>query len=155
MTTEMACTSPQIGEGLILARFARRAAGMTGADVEYVVQQAQRAARREGRLLGYSDVEKALDEARPRAPNENRWRFAIHEAAHAVIGLTFRFERIQQITLSGRHGDPSVTSSLDDGDLATEVSIRRRPRMGRLPVSGGCSGFWRNQLFQGFGGARS
>ena len=123
MTTRVACSNPPIEEGVILARFARRAAGMTGADVEYIVQQAKRAARREGRILEYSDVEKALDEARPRPSDENRWRYAIHEAAHAVIGLAFRFEHLEQITLSGRHGNPSVTSSFHERDIATEDRV--------------------------------
>lgn len=119
--------TPNVGshgaEGRVLSDFARKAAGMTGADVEYIVRQAKRVARREGRPLEYSDVEKALDAARPREPEEFRWRFANHEAAHVVIGMTYGFSGFNQITLNDSEGDPSVTASFFNQGVATEERV--------------------------------
>lgn len=107
----------------VLASFARRSTGMTGADVEYVVGQARRVARREGRPMDYRDVEEALDAARPKPSEDLRWRFAHHEAGHVVMAIIHKFSGISQITLDDGSGNPSVTAPFFDENVVTEVRV--------------------------------
>lgn len=66
---------------------AELAAGMTGADVERVVKDARRAARRDGgRSLVFDDLQRALVEDDDR-PHELRWRSCVHEAAHILVDV--------------------------------------------------------------------
>ncbi|MFK4766725.1 hypothetical protein [Rhizobium sp. ZW T2_16] len=115
---------PQTAEKRILASFAQRARGMTGADVEAVVRQAKRTARREGRPLAHADVERALDSIRPMPPEAFRWRFAHHEAGHVIIGMVFGFTDFDQITLNDGNGNPSVTAAFFVDGVATEERIK-------------------------------
>jgi cell division protease FtsH len=62
--------------------FAELAVGMTGADVEKIVDDARRAARREKRPLGAEDLRKAI--VGDDVPEQMRWRTAVHEAGHIV-----------------------------------------------------------------------
>ncbi|WP_313198247.1 hypothetical protein [Rhizobium sp.] len=124
MISMIPTVNPQTAEKRVLASFAQRARGMTGADVEAVVRQAKRAARREGRPLAHADVEKALDAIRPTPPEEFRWRFAHHEAGHVVIGMVFGFTDFDQITLNDGDGSPSVTARFFPDGVATEERIK-------------------------------
>ncbi|ANL39279.1 ATP-dependent Zn protease [Rhizobium phaseoli] len=68
----------------ILRRLATRAMGLTGADIERIVREARLKARRGKRSINYKDIEGGIRGNRPPVPYDLRWRFAFHEAGHAV-----------------------------------------------------------------------
>jgi len=81
----MTCTptggSP--GKGSVpvaLKTLARKAQGLTGADIERWVREARQKARREGRKLAYGDLESLLAGAKPARSTALRMRIAVHEA---------------------------------------------------------------------------
>ncbi len=69
----------------ILRRLATRAMGLTGADIERIVREARLKARRGKRAISYEDIEEGIRGNRPPVPYDLRWRFAFHEAGHAVV----------------------------------------------------------------------
>ncbi|MDH2091669.1 ATP-dependent Zn protease [Rhizobium pusense] len=69
----------------ILRRLATRAMGLTGADIERIVREARLKARRSKRAIGYEDIEDGIRGHRPPVPYNLRWRYAFHEAGHAVV----------------------------------------------------------------------
>ena len=69
----------------ILRRLATRAMGLTGADIERIVREARLKARRGKRAIRYEDIEDGLRGHRPPVPHNLRWRYAFHEAGHAVV----------------------------------------------------------------------
>ena len=69
----------------ILRRLATRAMGLTGADIERIVREARLKARRGRRAIRYEDIEEGIRGHRPLVPHNLRWRFAFHEAGHAVV----------------------------------------------------------------------
>lgn len=69
----------------ILRRLATRAMGLTGADIERIVREARLKARRGKRAVRYEDIEEGIRGHRPPVPYNLRWRFAFHEAGHAVV----------------------------------------------------------------------
>lgn len=69
----------------ILRRLATRAMGLTGADIERIVREARLKARRGKRAIRYEDIEDGIRGDRPPLPYNLRWRFAFHEAGHAVV----------------------------------------------------------------------
>ncbi|MDF0660831.1 MULTISPECIES: ATP-dependent Zn protease [unclassified Rhizobium] len=69
----------------ILRRLATRAMGLTGADIERIVRQARLKARRGKRAIRYEDIEEGIRGNRPPVPYNLRWRWAFHEAGHAVV----------------------------------------------------------------------
>lgn len=69
----------------ILRRLATRAMGLTGADIERIVREARLKARRGKRAIRYEDIEDDIRGQRPPVPYNLRWRFAFHEAGHAVV----------------------------------------------------------------------
>lgn len=87
-----------------LRLLARRAVGRSGADVERLVREARRAARREGRLLAWSDIENAVGDHRIGIPEEVRWRMAVHEAGHALVQLVAGNGGIALISIEADYG---------------------------------------------------
>lgn len=87
-----------------LRQLARRAAGRSGADVERIVREARRRARRDGRPLGWADIDRALRAGREDMPQEVRWRIAIHEAGHALVYLALGRGNISLISIEAVHG---------------------------------------------------
>lgn len=69
-----------------LRDIAELAVGMTGADVERMVKDAKRKARRENRALALTDLRGALVEEDDRPP-ELKLRSCIHEASHIVVDV--------------------------------------------------------------------
>ncbi|KVK57488.1 ATP-dependent Zn protease [Agrobacterium sp. TS43] len=69
----------------ILRRLATRAMGLTGADIERIVREARLKARRAKRAIRYEDIEDGIRGNRPPVPHNLRWRYAFHEAGHAVV----------------------------------------------------------------------
>lgn len=87
-----------------LRQLARCAAGRSGADVERIVREARRCARREGRPLGWVDIDRALRAGREDMPQDVRWRVAVHEAGHALVYLALGRGRISLISIEAVHG---------------------------------------------------
>lgn len=82
-----------------LKKLATRAMGLTGADVERIVRQARLKARREKRAIRYEDIEEGIRMDRPQLPYDLRWRFAIHEAGHAVVHHALRLGPIHGLNI--------------------------------------------------------
>jgi len=68
----------------ILRPLALLATGRTGADIERLVREVRRKARRERRPLAWCDLEQALLAGQMRMSDDLRWRTAVHEAGHAI-----------------------------------------------------------------------
>ena len=88
----------------ILHRIATRAMGLTGADVERIVRQARLKARREKRPIRLEDLEEGIRMDRPQLPYDLRWRFAIHEAGHAVVHHALKLGPIHGINIDTAQG---------------------------------------------------
>ena len=88
----------------VLRPLARKAGGLNGADIEEVVKNARRKARREKRPVTYDDIESLL--AGTKQPRSMRLlhRMAVHEAGHAVARLHFRLGPIIEITIDAPDG---------------------------------------------------
>ncbi|WP_415714442.1 AAA family ATPase [Roseibium sp.] len=76
-----------------LSEIAKRTSGRTGADLEQVIRDARRRARRKRRQLELSDVKKSLPAQIP-IPAAILRRSAVHEAGHAIVGLYLGFELV-------------------------------------------------------------
>jgi cell division protease FtsH len=81
----MTCTPTEESPGkksvpVALKTLARKAQGLTGADIERWVREARQKARREGRKLAYGDLESLLAGAKPARSTALRMRIAVHEA---------------------------------------------------------------------------
>jgi ATP-dependent Zn protease len=87
-----------------LRPLARRAVGRSGADIERLVREARRVARREGRALAWSDIENAVGDHRIGIPEQVRWRMAVHEAGHALVQLAAGNGGIALISIEADHG---------------------------------------------------
>ena len=104
-----------------LRPLARLAVGRSGADIERIVREARRAARREARPLRWDDIADVLGAARRGRPEELRWRMAVHEAGHALVQLVVRHE-------TGRgHGDLTVMSI--EADHGGMVHVQPEPHV--------------------------
>ncbi|QFY61151.1 ATP-dependent Zn protease [Rhizobium grahamii] len=85
-TTETPAAAQQVNPGdAILRRLATRAMGLTGADIERIVREARLKARRGKREIRYEDIEEGIRGNRLPVPYNLRWRWAFHEAGHAVV----------------------------------------------------------------------
>ena len=88
----------------VLRPLARKAGGMTGADISEVVQNARRKARREKRAVTYDDIESLLAGLKQVRSAALCWRMAVHEAGHAIARLYFQLGPIIEITIEARDG---------------------------------------------------
>lgn len=87
-----------------LGAFARKAQGLTGADIERLVKEARQKARREQRPLAFADLETLLADAKPSRSMALRLRMAIHEAGHAIARMLLGFGPISEITIEAPKG---------------------------------------------------
>lgn len=85
-------------EGSDLAGIAERTEGASGADLEKLVREARRRARRQRRELTPDDLVAGLPE-RYRVPDEVLRRTAVHEAGHAVVRLHLGLGEIEKIRI--------------------------------------------------------
>lgn len=92
----------------VLKRMGTRAMGLTGADVERIVREARQVARRQKRPIRYKDLEDGIRMNRPVLPHDLRWRFAVHEAGHAVVHHVLKLGPIQGITIDMPDGGYSL-----------------------------------------------
>jgi len=109
----------------LLRPLARKAVGMSGADVERLVREARGRARRERRQLCWDDIAAMLDAARPSITDDLRWRVAIHESGHAVARLALERGDIVMITIDTPNGG-FVKVREDVVEAQTEAWIMRR-----------------------------
>jgi ATP-dependent Zn protease len=94
----------------VLKRLGTRAMGLTGADVERIVREARQVARRQKRPVRYQDLEDGIRMNRPQLPHDLRWRFAVHEAGHAIVHHALRLGPIQGITIDMPDGGYNLLS---------------------------------------------
>ena len=88
----------------VLRPLARKAGGLNGADIEEVVKNARRKARREKRAITYDDIESLLAGTKQPRSMKLLYRMAVHEAGHAVARLHFGFGPIVEITIDAPDG---------------------------------------------------
>src|SRR5690606_8382300 len=105
MTILQSATSPrQTLAPTALKALARRAQGMTGADIERWVRDARQKARRDRRPLSYADLESQLAGSKPSRSTALRMRIATHEAGHAVARMLVGFGPIAEISVDAKMG---------------------------------------------------
>lgn len=92
----------------VLKRLGTRAMGLTGADVERIVREARQVARRQKRPIRYKDLQDGIRMNRPVLPYDLRWRFAVHEAGHAIVHHVLKLGPIQGITIDMPDGGYSL-----------------------------------------------
>nr|WP_279327602.1 ATP-dependent Zn protease [Chelativorans petroleitrophicus] len=92
------------GAETILRALARRASGLSGADIERLVREARQVARRERRPLSWDDLTRRLGSLKPPLPENLRWRAAVHEAGHAVAGMVLGLGEIVLVTIDAPDG---------------------------------------------------
>lgn len=88
----------------VLRALARRANGLSGADIERLIREARQAARRQRRGVTWSDLDGWLSVSKPPRPKALRWRMALHEAGHAVARIVLKLGTITLITIDGSDG---------------------------------------------------
>ncbi|WP_024588081.1 AAA family ATPase [Aliihoeflea sp. 2WW] len=81
-----------------LESIAARLPNRSGADLGRLAREAIRRARRQSRFPVIADLEASLPE-RIAMPKDYRWRIAVHEAGHAVIGLQLGYGAIRQVRI--------------------------------------------------------
>ena len=97
-----------------LRRLALAAQGMTGADIERIIREARRKARRSRRPLAYSDVQSAITGSAERPSPNLKWRISVHEAGHALMwSLTGIGTVVSMTTGQARGGDTRVEISTE------------------------------------------
>lgn len=94
----------------VLKRLGTRAMGLTGADVERIVREARQVARRQKRPIRYKDLEDGIRMNRPQLPHDLRWRFAAHEAGHALVHHALKLGPIEGITIDMPGGGYNLLS---------------------------------------------
>lgn len=97
-----------------LRPLARRAIGMSGADIERLVREARGKARRERRSLSWNDLEELVSAGRPIISDDLRWQMAIHESGHAIMHLALGRDAIEIMTVEGPQGGFVRLRSEDD-----------------------------------------
>jgi cell division protease FtsH len=81
-----------------IARVAGATEGMSGAEIEGVVKEARRLARRAKVSLNVSLVLSCLPPSLPLVGRE-RWIASVHEAGHAVVGLTVELGNLKGVAI--------------------------------------------------------
>ena len=113
----------------VLRKLALRAAGMSGADIEFVLKEARQTARYEKRNLTLADLEAAFLRRKPARSDLVRFHQACHEAGHAVAHVFLGLGSIEMITINGAEGASYVDASIDSRcelptlDLLTKLIV--------------------------------
>jgi ATP-dependent Zn proteases len=85
------------------------ALGRTGADIERLVREVRRKARRLGRSISWADLDAAMREGHTTMSADLRKRAAIHEAGHALVYTVTGVAEVQSASI-GLHGIGMVTT---------------------------------------------
>ncbi|QND51273.1 hypothetical protein HB779_04695 [Phyllobacterium sp. 628] len=110
----------------VVRSLALKAVGLTGADIERVVREARKTARREKRELAYSDIADRLESGKPKRSEESRWRRAVHEAGHVVARYHLGQGSIEAVTINGPSGRSYVDGREDLDTLDMEEAYAAR-----------------------------
>lgn len=94
-----------------LQRIARRANGMSGADIEKLVREARQRSRHERRAVTLDDVQARLKDWLPQLEEQLRHRFAVHEAGHVVARTLTGVAEVELVTIEGSDGRPYTQST--------------------------------------------
>jgi len=134
---------------VILRRLATRAMGLTGADIERIVREARLKARRGKRAIQYEDIEDGIRGNRPPVPYSLRWRWAFHEAGHAVVHHALDLGPVRGLNIDTGHGGYNLVGfhlwATDTRDwyenmLAMLMAGRAAEKLVLRRVSGGSGG---------------
>ncbi|MBD9486287.1 ATP-dependent Zn protease [Ensifer sp. ENS11] len=133
----------------ILRRLATRAMGLTGADIERVVREARLKARRGKRAIRYEDIEDGIRGHRAPVPYDLRWRFAFHEAGHAVVHHALDLGPVRGLNIDtgegaynllGFHASGTDTHTWYENMLTVLVAGRAAETLVLKRASGGSGG---------------
>jgi ATP-dependent Zn protease len=102
-------TTSEMNAENTLRPLALLALGKTGADVERMVREVRRKARRSGRPVSWADLENALRAGQADMSADLRRRAAVHEAGHAVLYTITGVAEVQSASI-GLHGVGMVTT---------------------------------------------
>ena len=146
--------------GLDLGPLAAISEGRTGAEIEQLVRQARRSARRDKRPLALHDlVNEVRGTAQSMSP-ETLWRVVVHEAGHAVAAIALNIAPNVTVSVgSTGNGNLGATRFERPSDLLdtreTALNIARQVLAGRAAeheiigeVSGGSGGVIGSDLEQ-------
>lgn len=97
-------TEAPLDADAVLRRLARRALGLSGADIERLVREARQRARRERRQLTFADLDALLSASRPVISDEKRRCMAVHEAGHALARILLELGELKVITIDAADG---------------------------------------------------
>jgi ATP-dependent Zn protease len=103
----------------VLRQLARRAIGLSGADIERLVREARQTARREQRQLCYADLDRLVSSSRPMFPPQKRRRIAVHEAGHVLARILLDVGALFVVTIDGQEGDGFTEATLPDDVIDT------------------------------------
>ena len=106
-----------------LLPLALAARGKTGADVEAFVRRARGAARRAGRPIGLEDILAEIRQGRLAMSEETRWRAAIHEAGHAIVGRSLGHSAIVDLSLHDGGGEAQFEPSVDGAATLPKLEV--------------------------------
>ena len=102
------------------------AAGMTGADIEKLVRDAERHARNDNRPIAVGDLFAALEDEVAKIPDDCLHRIAVHEAGHAVVAILLGISGNVTTSLI-RRGQSSASTHFDPRIQAiTRKLVERR-----------------------------
>ncbi|MBV7519067.1 AAA family ATPase [Ensifer sp. ENS12] len=82
-----------------LGAFLKASEGWSGADIEKLAREARRTARAAGGKVTDSEVNAALPPT-VRFTDEERYRLAVHEAGHAIVGYELRPETLVRVLIN-------------------------------------------------------
>lgn len=102
-----------------LRALARRAIGLSGADIERLVREARQHARRQQRPLAYADLEALLAGSRPVMSDAKRRRVAVHEAGHVLLRILLGVGSLSLVTIDGVGGEIFTEAIVNEDDLET------------------------------------
>jgi cell division protease FtsH len=107
------------GADAVMRQLARRAIGLSGADIERLVREARQSARREQRQLCYADLDRLVSSSRPAFPPQKRRRIAVHEAGHVLVRILLDVGTLSVVTIDGKDGDGFTEATLPDDVIDT------------------------------------
>lgn len=118
-TRQVAAGCPNDDGDAVLRRLARRALGLSGADIARLVREARQVARRAGRTLAYDDLDSLLSSDRPTLSPERRHRIAVHESGHTLARILLNVGEVSAISIDGPGGLAFTESIFADDAIDT------------------------------------
>lgn len=124
----------QLGDDLPdadLSGVAAAAIGMSGAAIAAIVRAARGCARNERRALCLDDVMAEIRHREPPLPARLRWRVAVHEAGHAIVGAATGIAMPQMLAIKSnggvtRQGRASINGTRAEIETALTVDLAGR-----------------------------